>query len=81
MNEPNWDTQITHGKSDHWDYIRNKENSASLVYAAPYLKQAYAKREAIFSKKVGLYKQIIGLATQYITLLKIKQNQKNGVPK
>jgi len=81
IGEPNWDIDITHGRSAVWDYIRNRENRESLIYAAPYLKLAYAKREAIFSKKVGLYNKLIGLAIQYITLLKIRQNQKNGMLK
>ena len=38
-------------------------------------------REAVFNKKVGLYKQLIGLAQKYIILLKIRNNQKNGVSK
>jgi len=79
MKVSSWDTSVTHGKGEGWEYIRNKENTASLVYAAPYLKQAYAKRVAIYTKKHGLYKQLIGLAEQYISLLRAKQSQKNGV--
>jgi len=70
-----WD-DITHGKAAGYEYIRNKENTDSLQYIAPYLKQAYAKRKAIFTKKVGLYNQIVGLAAKYVTILLAKK--KNG---
>lgn len=72
-----WDADITHGGSSSFDYIRYKENAASLIATAPYLRRAYAKRDAIYQQKVGTMKKQIALLEQIIILLRqffIKSN-------
>lgn len=77
-----YDREITHGYGAKWDYIRWKENTKSLETMAPFLKLAFAKRlqkhEDFLNAK---RKTIIELAKQVIYLLKMKLNQKDGVPK
>lgn len=70
MDVTDWDVEITHGGSPRFDYIRYKENANSLVVAAPYLREAYAKRDAIYQQKVGTMEKQIKLLEQIIILLR-----------
>ena len=68
-----WDRNITHGQSDKWDYIRYQENTQSLKAIGHLLRMSYAKRHAVYTKKVGLLEQILVLIRQ---LLILKTTQK-----
>lgn len=63
-----WDKEITHGASPHWKYIRYQENAASLEAISTLLKAAYAKRHAVYTRKVGLLEQILVLLRQLFIL-------------
>ena len=76
-----YDHEITHGNKEPWKYIRYKENLESLAIMKPYLQKAFAKRREREKELLGLMEKIIGLATQVLYLIKMKKNQKDGVPR
>lgn len=65
-----WDNDITHGGSPLWDYIRHKENQASLAAIAPLLREAYAKRKQIFINEQEGMKKTIAQLTEQLAMLK-----------
>lgn len=75
---PNWDNACVHGEHPNWEYIRHKENQEALRIIAPLLREALAKRKAVFETKVGLYQQIIALAEQAIMLLRARIAAQRG---
>lgn len=76
-----YDHEITHGNKKPWKYIRHKENLNSLKVMKPHLVKAFEVRKKKHEENLGLMGQIINLASQVIYLLKMKQNQKNGIPR
>ena len=79
-----WDTDVTHGGRTYgghakWKYIRYNENLEALAIIAPYLRDAYKKRRDLYTNKTTLMKQVITLAQRYLTLLRARQNKKDGV--
>lgn len=71
-----YDRGITHGGEQPWEYIRWKENAASVAYLAPYLAGAYAKRRKLETMSTLAY-TLKNLVHLYRELL----NKKNGVTK
>jgi hypothetical protein len=78
VNVNNWDNDVTHGGADHWDYIRYNENQESIKRIAPLLRQAIAKRRALFEKRVGLMNTVIQLLQQKVVLLRQLIAQQRG---
>ena len=77
-----YDSEITHGGGEKWEYIRYQENIESLTIMKPYLLSAFAIRKARHDKELEeLRNTIITLATKAIYLLKMLLNRKNGVPR
>ncbi len=82
-----WDKFAVHGgRPDKegttvWKYIRYKENVPALLYISKYLRESYQKRADMYAKHTGLLKQVISLATQYLTILRARRNVKDGVQK
>jgi len=76
-----YDYAITHGNKDPWKYIRHKENTDSLKKIAPYLREAFSKRELRHNTKLNKMQKVIDLLTQVVYLLRAKIHQKNGVSK
>jgi hypothetical protein len=65
----NWDDEVTHGESTAWAYIRTvNDNTASIKAIAPLLREALAKRRAIFDTKVGRLRRIVQLLEQVVVL-------------
>lgn len=75
LNVFDWDDSITHGGKYKggdfgYKYIRYQENTSSLEYIAPLLMTAYAKRQAIYDKKIGMMKQVIKLLSKVLVLIR-----------
>ena len=65
-----WDNGITHGGEAPWQYMRFKENQASIKAIAPVFREALTARRRIWETKKSLYERVIQLAEQYIALLR-----------
>jgi hypothetical protein len=71
-----WD-DITHGRRAPWKYIRYKQNTQSLTYVGPLLREAAAARRKLWNKKkLGYLTQILALSQQLLTLLRNRQKTK-----
>lgn len=55
----NWDEEVVHGKSPHWQYIRYKENTEALRKIRFQLKAAFDKRKLQFNDGTPL-KETLG---------------------
>jgi hypothetical protein len=75
----NWDNQVVHGEHSDWIYTRTvDDNKRALQLILPVLKEAVAKRRALFTKRVGLLQQIIALQQQVIVMLRAKIAAERG---
>ena len=77
-----WDKHVVHGgRPDQvgkykWGYIRHMENQDALAYIAVYLRQAYAKRHTIASKR-----SLVNVLTKLVFAYKALINRKSTVVK
>jgi len=74
-----WDSQITHGGSDRWEYMRYKENTDSLKAIAHLLVESYTKRQKIYLQKIGIIKEKISLLEQIVILIRQLNNRKHTI--
>lgn len=78
----NWDRDFVHGAMNPpFKYIRHKDNTEVLEIAAPYLREAFKKREERHLAYMGLQRKAIGLLEQVVYLLRKKFYMKDGVPR
>ena len=73
-----WDNDVTHGGADHWEYIRYNENQDSIKAIAFMLRQAIAKRRALYEEKIGLMARVVQLLEQKVVLLRQLIAQQRG---
>lgn len=75
-----WDAGCTHGNEAPWKYIRERENTDSLVAIAPLLRQALTKRQARHDEYIkGTKLTAIKLMEQLVYIYRQMLNKKNGV--
>ena len=73
-----WDNVWVHGEHVDADYIRLNENQQALQTIAPLLRQAIAKRRALYEEKIGLMARVIQLLEQKVVLLRQLIAQQRG---
>lgn len=75
-----YDTGITHGGETPWKYIKHQENTNSLIKLAPYLQQAFKRRQDRHAEYIrGQKLTIIGLLQKLVYLYRQNLNKKDGV--
>jgi len=76
INVNSWDTDITHGGGSAWSYIRHTENTDSLKYIGPMVKQAYeARKERYIKTKISMLLKVVQLAKEVLRLRRVLLNK------
>jgi hypothetical protein len=78
VNVQSWDEDITHGRSPNWEYIRYKENQASLRAISTVLERALTIRRALYATRVSLMEKIIQLLERKVVLLRELLSRQRG---